>query len=155
MEVYSDSDWAGCSETRKSTSGGCILLQGVPIHGWSRTQSIVALSSGEAEYVALTVAAAEVSWVAELLKELGVPCKRPIAHTDSAAAKDMCKKQLSKVKHMEMRYYFLKNLVEDGRIELRKVGSEEHPADLFTKFVNEKTLGKLRWYVAESATPSE
>ena len=67
----------------------------------------------------------------------------------------MCKKQLSKVKHMEMRYYFLKNLVEDGRIELRKVGSEENPADLFTKFVDVKTLDKLRWYVAENEIPSE
>ena len=131
------------------------MLQGVPTHGWPRTQSIVALSSGEAEYVALTVAAAEVSWMAELLKELGVPCGRPIVYTDSAAAKDMCKKQLSKVKHMEMRYYFLKNLVEDGRIEVRKVGTEENPADLFTKFVNVKTLDKLRWYVAERASPSE
>ena len=51
LEAYSEADWAGCTATRKSTSGGCVLLQGVVIHGWSKTQAIVSLSSAEAEYV--------------------------------------------------------------------------------------------------------
>ena len=131
------------------------MLQGVPVHGWSRTQSIVALSSGEAEYVALTVAASEVAWVSTLLSEMGVPCGRPIAHTDSAAAKDMCKKQLSKVKHMQLRYYFLKKLVEDGHLEVRKLATELNPADIFTKPVGAAVLGNLHQHFIERSLQLE
>ncbi len=50
IEVYSDTDWAGCQRTRKSTSGGCLMLGSHLIKSWSSTQQAVALSSGEAEF---------------------------------------------------------------------------------------------------------
>ena len=50
LEVYTDTDWAGCPKTRKSTSGGCVMLGCHAIKHWSSTQSSVALSSGEAEF---------------------------------------------------------------------------------------------------------
>ena len=50
IEVYVDSDWAGCRKSRKSTSGGIIYFGGVAVRGWSSNQAVIALSSGEAEY---------------------------------------------------------------------------------------------------------
>ncbi len=50
VDVYTDTDWAGCPKTRKSTSGGCVMLGSHAIKHWSSTQSSVALSSGEAEF---------------------------------------------------------------------------------------------------------
>ena len=52
LQVYVDSDWAGCRRTRKSTNGGCMLLNGACLKTWSTTQSVRAVSSGEAEYYA-------------------------------------------------------------------------------------------------------
>ena len=54
-----DSDWAGCSQTRKSTNGGCIMVGDVCLKAWSTTQNVVALSSGEAEYYAAIMGASE------------------------------------------------------------------------------------------------
>ena len=60
---------------------------------WSRTQTVVAMSSAEAEYVAMTVAATEAQWAAHFLGEIGVPVGSPTVFTDSSAAKDMCRKK--------------------------------------------------------------
>ena len=59
IDVYSDSDWAGCIRTRKSTSGGVMVLGNGVVKAWSSTQTTTAQSSGEAEYYALVRAAAE------------------------------------------------------------------------------------------------
>ena len=73
------------------------MLQGATIAAWSRTQKVVALSSGEAEYIALAVAAAEARWLATMLEELGLQTDTPTVWCDSAAARDMCKKNLLRV----------------------------------------------------------
>ncbi len=59
ITAYSDSDWAGCLRTRRSTSGGVMTLDHSTVGHWSRTQAVVALSSGEAEYYALSHASVE------------------------------------------------------------------------------------------------
>ncbi len=69
--AYSDSDWAGCLQTRRSTSGGVLTLDHATVGHWSRTQAVVALSSGEAEYYALSHAAVECTYLKHLLSELG------------------------------------------------------------------------------------
>ena len=59
IRTYSDADWAGCKATRKSTIGGCIMVGNHNVKGWSKTQTLVALSSGESELYAILKAAAE------------------------------------------------------------------------------------------------
>lgn len=72
IEGYSDSDWAGDKERRKSTSGYIFILNGGPMSWYSKRQSTVALSSTEAEYIALTLAAKEATWLRFLLTEFGL-----------------------------------------------------------------------------------
>ena len=72
VQGYSDSDWAGDREDRKSTSGYVFMLNNGPISWCSRRQQTVALSSTEAEYMALTLAAKETIWIRLLMTELGL-----------------------------------------------------------------------------------
>lgn len=72
VEGYSDSDWAGDKNDRKSTSGFIFMLNGGPVSWCSKKQPTVALSSTEAEYIALTLAAKEATWLRLLLTELGL-----------------------------------------------------------------------------------
>ena len=72
VEGYSDSDWAGDKESRKSTSGFIFMLNRGPVSWCSKKQATVALSSTEAEYIALTLAAKEATWLRLLLTKLGL-----------------------------------------------------------------------------------
>ena len=76
LRTYSDADWAGCKESRKSTTGGCITLGEHVLKGWSKTQSLVALSSGESELYATLKAAAEALGMPSMLKDLGWRLRR-------------------------------------------------------------------------------
>ena len=71
MRTYSDADWAGCKETRKSTTGGCITIGSHAIKGWSRTQSLIALSSGEYELYVASKVAAEMLGMLAIFNDLG------------------------------------------------------------------------------------
>ncbi len=72
VEGYSDSDWAGDKESRKSTSDFIFMLNGGPVSWCSKKQATVALSFAEAEYIALTLAAKEATWLQLLLTKLGL-----------------------------------------------------------------------------------
>ena len=71
IDVFSDSDWAGCLRTRRSTTGGVASLYGTAVKSWSSTQVTVAQSSGEAEYYAMARAAAEGLGIKSLMDDLG------------------------------------------------------------------------------------
>ena len=104
IDVYSDSDWAGCTKTRKSTAGGILVVDGGAVKTWSSTQATVAQSSGEAEYYALVRAAAEGLGMQSIMRELGWDAKVRI-WADSSAAKSIASRiGLGKVRHMEVKF---------------------------------------------------
>ena len=78
MVVYSDSDWAGDKNNRRSISGFILYLCGVPIMWRSKQQASVSLSSTEAEYVAISEAAKEILFVLSVLKSMGIPIVSPV-----------------------------------------------------------------------------
>ena len=103
IDVYSDFDWAGCARTKRSTSGGAMMLAGGLVKSWSSTQATVATSSGEAEYYALTRAAAEGLGVQALMLDLGWSVGLRV-WVDSTAAKAIGSRvALGKVRHMEVK----------------------------------------------------
>ena len=142
MTVFADSDWGGDRLSRKSTSGGAIMLGDHCIRTWSSTQGAIALSSAEAEFYALIDAALKVKWAQSVLGELGVPIS-PIAEacTDSSAAKSFVSRRgLGKMRHLELRDLWLQREVGEGKVLVSKVVGERNPADAMTKFLGWRIL---------------
>ena len=89
LECYSDTDWAGCPKTRKSTSGGCLMLGGHLLKSWSSTQPSISLSSGEAEYYGVVKASGIALGQQSLMLDLGMKVGVRV-WTDSSAAMGIC-----------------------------------------------------------------
>jgi hypothetical protein len=136
IDGFTDSDWAGCPKTRRSTSGGVLLHGQHLVHHWSSTQTVVALSSMEAELNAIVKGVAEVLGLRNLLAECGRPMKAVI-HTDSSAANGVVHRQGSgKVKHLECRQLWVQDAVFRGQVQVDKVSRDYNPADAFTHYTS-------------------
>ena len=136
-----DSDWAGDHETRRSTSGGLIMLGDHCIKTWSTTQSSIALSSCEAEYYALVEGASRAMGVQAGAKELGISVDAMTveAATDSSAAKSYASRRgAGRIRHIEVRMLWLQHALAQGKFRLVKVLGLQNPADVLTKY---KSLG--------------
>jgi len=143
LTVYSDSDWAGDKDTRLSVTGYCILLQGVVISWKSKGQKSVALSSSEAELIALSEAVKEVKFIAQLLESMGMKVKLPIVcRVDNTGAIFIAENATtsSRTKHIDTRYHFVRELTEEGFIKILFVKTKENIADMFTKNVSGNIL---------------
>ena len=136
VEIYSDTDWAGCVKTRRSTSGGCMLLGSHLIKSWSSTQSTISLSSGEAEFYGVVKSTGIALGYQALMKDLGVSLPVRV-WTDSSASMGICGRQgLGKLRHIDTKSLWVQQKVRGGAIELRKVRGEVNPADLYTKHLS-------------------
>ena len=138
VDVYSDTDHAGCIRTRKSTSGGCMMVGHHVIKTWSATQATISLSSGEAEYYGVLRAAGIALGHRSLLVDLGLrlPCR---VWTDSSAAIGICARQgLGKMRHIECHTLWIQQRLRQGDFELRKIRGEVNPPDLFTKYIESR-----------------
>ena len=140
IDVWVDTDYAGCKRTRKSTSGGMVLLGTHLIKGWSTTQAVIALSSGEAEYYGIVKGASTGLGISSVLGDLGHKVKA-IIHTDSSAAKSPAsRKGLGKARHIEVNQLWIQEKVGDGVLEIRKEKGTENIADALTKYVESEAL---------------
>ncbi len=135
VDVYSDTDWGGCPRTRKSTSGGCLMLGKHLIKSWSSTQLSPSLSSGEAEFYGVVKASGVALGLQALLQDVQIHLPVRV-WTDSTATMGVCGRQgLGKLRHIDTQCLWIQQRVRDGSIELRKVRGDSNPADLFTKFL--------------------
>merc|ERR1711911_187427 len=140
VQVWVDTDYAGCRKTRKSTSGGILTLGDHLIKGWSSTQAVIALSSGEAEYYGIVKGSSVGLGARSLLGDLGCSV-RVAVFTDSSAAKGMAsRKGLGKVRHVEVNQLRVQQKVANGEIELRKVEGTQNLADALTKHVEHESI---------------
>ena len=142
VHVFADSDWGGDRVSRKSSSGGAIMLGQHCLRTWSSTQGAIALSSAEAEFYALIDAVLRAKWAQSVLSELGVPVSSVAeAWTDSSAAKSFVSRRgLGKMRHLELRDLWLQREVGQGKVVVKKVLGSENPADAMTKFLNVQHL---------------
>ena len=131
---YSDSDYAGDVDTRRSMTGYVFTLGGSVVSWKATLQSTVTLSTTEAEYMALTEASKESIWLKGLVGDLGIHQEQAIVYCDSLSAICLAKDQVhhERTKHIDVRYHFLR---EEKRIRVNKVGTADNPADMFTKSV--------------------
>ena len=143
LNVYVDSDWAGCVETRKSTTGFSITFLGATISYGSRTQATIALSSAEAELYAINTGATEALHFQNLLTDLLNNNKANIKiHTDSSSGKSIATRigTGKKTKHVELKHLFIQQLVAVNHLRIIKIHTNDNPADIFTKYVSAETL---------------
>jgi hypothetical protein len=133
---YSDSDWGGDQDERKSTTGHVFYL-GSTVFSWtSKKQAIVALSSCEAEYVAISSAVCEAIWLRNLLESLNhTQEKFTVIYVDNKSAIKLSKNpvQHGRSKHIDTRFHFLRDHVKQKTIELEYCDTKEQVADIFTK----------------------
>jgi len=139
VTVFTDSDYAGDVETHVSVTGFCIFLLGVPISWRSKSQRSVTLSSSEAEFVVLSEAAKEVKFIVQIMQSIGIEVKLPvIVRVDNVGAILMAENLTTSqcTKHVDIRYHFVREFVEDRFIRIIFVRTTENTADIFTKNVS-------------------
>ena len=145
LKVFSDSDWAGDPETRISVTGFIVYLQNVPVCWRSKSQRGVTLSSSEAEYVAMSEAVKEIRFIYFILRDIGIEVELPIVvKTDNVGALFMTQNSSAGVRsrHVDTRYHFIRENVEDGIVKVEFVRSSENDSDIFTKNVSQEIYEK-------------
>lgn len=143
VQAFCDADWASDRTDRKSFSGYVFTLAGAAISWSSRKQRCTALSTVEAEYVAMCQATKEALWLQQFLGELSASefAQEPqILKVDNQGAISLAKNQVTseRSKHIDLKYFFLREKIEEGRLQLQYVESSTNSADLFTKPLNGK-----------------
>ena len=154
---YSDSDWGGDLDDRKSTSGYLFQIGGGPVSWRSKKQSSVALSTAEAEYMALASAGQEAVWMRLLTAELcGNSMKELTIFEDNQSAIQMSKnpKFHGRAKHIGIKFHFIRELVSDGAVKLQYCLTEEMIADMLTKGLSPDRFTKLRHMAGVRSMPS-
>jgi hypothetical protein len=143
---YSDADWGG-SDDRKSTTGYIFTINGAPISWTSKRQPTVALSSTEAEYMALTQAAKEATWLRRLLSDLGHPQENAtVINEDNQGAIQLARNPVhhQRTKHIDIQHHYIRERVESGCIQLDYCHTQKQLADILTKpLVYEKFCAQL------------
>ena len=146
VTTWTDTDYAGCRKTRKSTTAGVMMLGKHVLKGWSTTQAVVALSSGEAEYYGIVKGAAQSLGFQALLGDLGVKMKIRIK-TDASAARGIAyRRGLGKIKHLEISQLWLQDRIYRKEFDVIKIHGKINRADALTKYVGREDLeNHCRW----------
>jgi hypothetical protein len=140
---FSDSNWGDVhTDKRRSVSGYVFMLAGGPVSWKSRKQTCIATSSNEAEYIAASEAAKQAVWIKRLMIDMGLfdeeSCKPLVINMDNQGAHDLIKSTAvtRKSKHIDIRFHYTKDLVQNGMLAVQGIASRDNAADGFTKPLN-------------------
>ena len=143
VDVLIDTDVAGCSKTRRSTSGGMIFMAGHLLRHWSTTQPTIALSSGEAELVGIVRGASQALGFQSLARDLGFDAVLHLK-SDASAAIGICRRRgLGKIRHLAVSDLWIQERLRERAFNLDKVAGVANPADALTKHIGRPTLLRL------------
>jgi hypothetical protein len=136
LHVFTDSDWAGSAEDRKSTSGMCFNLGSTMISWGSRKHKSVALSTTEAEYITACEACTKAIWLRNLISDLFDQISySTIIHCDNKSSIRLSEHPMfhERSKHIEIKYYFIRDKVQEGEVKLQYIPTNEQTIDILTK----------------------
>eukprot|EP00435_Cladocopium_sp_Y103_P006763 s6863_g2.t1 len=141
LEVLTGSDWAGNKKTRKSVGVAHFYYNGNLVYTLTRTQKSIALSSCEAEYVAMTTGASEAVFLKNCLEfATGRRC-RIVLRCDSSSARSFCHRQrVGRVRHISCGLLWLQELVQNGSVEVKPIGTWRNTSDISTKVQSKRRL---------------
>ncbi|KAH9686754.1 Disease resistance protein [Citrus sinensis] len=144
IDCFSDADWAGDKDDRRSVAGYCVYM-GPNLVSWcSKKQAVVSRSSAESEYRALAMVAAEVLWIRSLLTEIGITLSSiPIIWCDNQSAVALASnpKFHSRTKHIELDVHFIREKVAPQCLKVQYISSSEQNADILTKALSYHLMG--------------
>ena len=142
VTAYTDSDWAGCAKTARSTSGGIVMIGDHVIKTYSKQQRTVALSSAEAELYAMVAASAEALAIIAYAADLGLKLDGEV-YTDSSAALGISQRAgIGKVRHLRTQGLWVQECRVTGRLVYHKVLGTKNPAEVLTKHVPGELLDR-------------
>jgi hypothetical protein len=135
LHGFSDADWAGDEMTRKSMSGFIFKLGDSTISWGSKKQSVVALSTTEAEYIALSLACQEAVWLRNLLGDFKLKQEETIIYEDNQGAITLSKNPSnhSRTKHIDIKYHYVRDLITRKEVNILYCPSKNMLGDIFTK----------------------
>jgi hypothetical protein len=145
---FSDSDWAGNPDDRRSTSGYAFHIGSGVVSWSSKKQPTVSLSSTEAEYKALSSATCEAVWLRRILEDVEEKQKGPTCiNCDNQSAIKLAHNPVyhARSKHIELQHHFVREKIESKEIDLIYCNTSDNVADIFTK-----PLGKIKFEVFRS-----
>lgn len=146
LDAYSDADWAADKSDRKSISGWIARINGDPVSWQSKKQSSVALSTCESELYAECAATQELQWLRGLMKELHVKREQAVLYGDNQSAVAVAKNGVrsERTKHIDIKYNFITDVIERGRMRMQWIATTEQQADILTKALNGPQFVRLR-----------
>ena len=145
--AYADADFGGEVDGRRSTSSMVVKMGTGAISWASKLQPIVTLSTTEAEYVSATAAGQEILWLRNLFSELGFePKGASTLHLDNQSALAVTRnpEHHGRMKHLDLRYYWLRDAVKAGLIDVRYISTKDMPADIMTKALSRGVVEEMR-----------
>ena len=147
LRGYSDADWAGDLDTRRSTSGYCFKIGNATVSWASKRQATVAKSTAEAEYVALSLASQEALWLRQLMKDVGFGVTgSTVIFEDNNGAIDLSRnaKYHNRTKHIDINHHFIRERVKSKELDVVHCPSKDMIADILTKGIPKVQFEKLR-----------
>ncbi|KAK6160534.1 hypothetical protein DH2020_003915 [Rehmannia glutinosa] len=143
---YSDSNYAGCRVDRKSTSGTCQMLGNRLVSWFSKKKNSIATSTVEAEYIAAGSCCKQVLWMRQQLRDYDVEEKEILILCDNTSAIAITQNPVfhSRTKHIDVRYHFIRDHIEEKDITLEYISTDKQLADIFTKPLCESRFEELK-----------
>ena len=137
LEGFTDAYMARDVDTRKSTTGYLHTFTGVAVSWVSILQRVVTLSTVEVEYIGTIEACKEMLWMQQFLGDLEIKQEKYVLYCDSQSAIHLAKNPAfhSKSKHIDLRYHWIRQVLEERHLQLEKIHTTENPVDMLTKIL--------------------